>query len=45
MVDLVDVHESPALVGIADVANLLAQGKLIVSDRCETFLAEVTEYE
>lgn len=37
--------DNTVLDGIADVANLLAQGKLIVSDRCETFLAEVTEYE
>lgn len=37
--------DNAVLDGIADVANLLAQGKLIVSDRCELFLAEVTEYE
>lgn len=31
--------------GIADIANLLTQDKLIVTTRCKTFLAEVTEYE
>ena len=30
--------------GIGAVANLLAQGQLLVTDRCEGFLAEVTEY-
>ncbi|KKI18771.1 hypothetical protein XM48_10610 [Leucobacter sp. Ag1] len=33
------------LKGISDVSNLLAQDRLIVSDRCEVFLSEVTEYE
>lgn len=28
---------------IADLGNLLQQGKLLVTDRCKTFLAEVTE--
>lgn len=37
--------DNTVLDGIADIANLLAQGKLIVTDRCETFLAEITEYE
>lgn len=30
--------------GIADISTLLAQRRLIVSDRCEGFLEEVTEY-
>lgn len=37
--------DNAVLDGIADVANLLSQGKLIVTDKCVTFLAEVTEYE
>lgn len=37
--------DNTVLDGIADIANLLAQGKLIVTDKCVTFLAEVTEYE
>lgn len=37
--------DNTVLDGIADVANLLSQGKLIVTDKCVTFLAEVTEYE
>lgn len=37
--------DNSVLEGIANISNLLAQGKLVVSDRCETFLAEVTEYE
>lgn len=30
--------------GIADVSSLLAQGRLIITDRCEGVLAEITEY-
>lgn len=37
--------DNTVLDGIADLGNLLQQGKLLVTDRCETFLAEVTEYE
>lgn len=32
------------LPGIATIANLLDRKKLIVTDRCENFMAEVTEY-
>ncbi len=31
--------------GIQTLGSLLAQDKLVVTDRCELFLAEVTEYE
>ncbi|QIK64160.1 PBSX family phage terminase large subunit [Leucobacter viscericola] len=37
--------DNTVLDGIANIANLLSQDKLIVTDRCKTFLAEVTEYE
>lgn len=37
--------DNAILDGIADVANLLAQGKLIVTDRCKLLLSEITEYE
>jgi PBSX family phage terminase large subunit len=37
--------DNAVLDGIADISNLLAQGKLIVTDRCKVLLAEVTEYE
>ena len=30
--------------GIATIQNLLSQGQLLVTDRCEGFLSEVTEY-
>ena len=31
--------------GVQTLGSLLAQGKLLVTDKCVTFLAEVTEYE
>lgn len=37
--------DNAVLDGIQTVASLLAQGKLIVTDRCTLFLEEVTEYE
>ena len=37
--------DNAVLDGIQTLASLLAQDKLIVTDRCEIFLAEVTEYE
>ncbi|WP_449278008.1 PBSX family phage terminase large subunit [Leucobacter sp. GX24907] len=37
--------DNAVLDGIQTLGSLLAQGKLLVTDRCETFLAEVTEYE
>lgn len=37
--------DNTVLDGIADIGNLLAQDKLLVTDRCSTFLTEVTEYE
>lgn len=37
--------DNSVLDGIQDVGSLLAQGKLLVTDRCKGFLAEVTEYE
>lgn len=36
--------DNDVLAGIADVSSLLAQDRLIVSDRCVGFLEEVTEY-
>lgn len=37
--------DNSVLDGIANIANLLSRDKLIVSNKCKTFLAEVTEYE
>lgn len=37
--------DNTVLGGIADLGNLLQQGKLLVTDRCKIFLADVTEYE
>lgn len=37
--------DNTVLDGIQTIASLLAQDKLIVTDRCKMFLAEVTEYE
>jgi phage terminase large subunit len=37
--------DNAVLDGIQTLGSLLAQGKLLVTDRCSTFLAEVTEYE
>lgn len=37
--------DNDVLKGIADVANLLDTGKLIVSDRCKGLMAEITEYQ
>lgn len=37
--------DNAVLDGIQTLGSLLAQGKLIVTDRCKMFLAEVTEYE
>lgn len=37
--------DNAVLDGIQTVASLLAQGKLLVTDRCTLFLEEVTEYE
>ncbi len=37
--------DNAVLDGIQTLGSLLAQGKLLVTDRCKIFLAEVTEYE
>lgn len=37
--------DNAVLDGIQLIASLLAQDKLIVTDRCKVFLSEVTEYE
>ncbi len=37
--------DNAVLDGIQTIASLLAQDKLIVTDRCKVFLTEVTEYE
>ncbi|WP_449281241.1 PBSX family phage terminase large subunit [Leucobacter sp.] len=37
--------KNDVLKGIQTIGSLLAQGKLLVTDRCKLFLAEVTEYE
>ena len=36
--------ENDVLPGIADIASLLAQDRLLVTDRCTGFLEEITEY-
>lgn len=36
--------DNDVLPGIGDVASLLAQGRLIISDRCTGLLSEITEY-
>jgi PBSX family phage terminase large subunit len=36
--------DNDVLAGITDITSLLAQGRLIITDRCTGFLEEITEY-
>jgi hypothetical protein len=36
--------DNDVLAGIADIMSLLAQGRLIITDRCTGLLGEITEY-